>query len=42
MYDAGLAKRLHDHIGGMFEMELATMFGGYNFLMNGNVCVYLG
>ena len=24
MYDAGLAERLHDLVGGMFEMELAT------------------
>ena len=31
MYDAGLAERLHDLVGGMFEMEFATMFGGYGF-----------
>jgi hypothetical protein len=41
MYDAGLAERLHDHIGGMFEMELTTMFGGYGFLMNGHMCVFI-
>ncbi|MGB2263108.1 MAG: TfoX/Sxy family protein [Candidatus Puniceispirillaceae bacterium] len=41
MYDAGLAERLHDLVGGMFEMELATMFGGYGFLMNGHMCVFI-
>ena len=41
MYDAGLAERLHDHIGGMFELKLTTMFGGYGFLMNGHVCVFI-
>lgn len=41
MYDAGLAELLHDHIGGMFEMELTTMFGGYGFLMNGHMCVFI-
>ena len=42
IYDAGLAERLHDLVGGMFEMELATMFGGYGFLMNGQICVSSG
>ena len=41
MYDAGLAKRLHDLVGGMFEIELATMFGGCGFLMNGQMCVFI-
>ena len=41
MYDAGLAERLHDHIGGMFEVELTTMLGGYGFLMNGHICVFI-
>ena len=41
MYHAGLAERLHDHIGGMFEVELTTMFGGYGFLMNGHLCVFI-
>ena len=25
----------------MFEMELAKMFGGYGFLMNGHICVFI-
>ena len=41
MYDAGLAERLHDLVGGMFEMELATMFGGFGFLMNSHMCVFI-
>ena len=41
MYDAGLAESLHDLVGGMFEMELVTMFGGYGFLMNGHICVFI-
>ena len=41
MYDAGLAERLHDHIGGMFEVGLTTMLGGYGFLMNGHICVFV-
>ena len=41
MYDAGLAERLHDLVGGMFEMELATTFGGYGFLMNGHISVFI-
>ena len=40
IYDAGLAKRPHDLVGGMFEMELATMFGGYG-LMNGHMCFFI-
>ena len=41
MYDAGLAESLHHLVGGMFEMELVTMFGGYGFLMNGHICVFI-
>ena len=41
MYGAGLAERLHDLVGGMFEMELATKFGGYGFLMNDHMCVFI-
>lgn len=41
MYEAGLAERLHDLVGAMFEMELATMFGGCGFLMNGCMCVFI-
>ena len=41
MYDARLAERLHDLVGGMFKLELATMFGGYGFLMNGHMCVFI-
>ena len=43
MYDAGLAERLHDLVGGKFDMELATMSGsgGYRFLMNGHMCVFI-
>ena len=41
MYDTGLAERLHDHIGGMFEVELATMLGDYGFLINGHICVFI-
>jgi TfoX/Sxy family transcriptional regulator of competence genes len=41
MCDAGLAERLHDLVGGMFKMELAKMFGGYGFLMNGHMCVFI-
>ena len=41
MYDAGLAEHLHDHIGGVFEVELTTMFSGYGFLMNGHICVFI-
>ena len=31
MYDAGLAERLRGLVGGIFEMELTTNFGGYGF-----------
>ena len=41
MYHAGLAERLHDHIAGMFEVELRKMFGGCGFLMNGPLCVFI-
>ena len=41
MYDAGLAERLHNYIGDMFEVEITTMFGGYGFLMNGHMCVFI-
>ena len=41
MYDARLAEGQHDLVGGMFEMELAKMFGGYGFLMNGHMCVFI-
>ena len=41
MYDTGLAERLHDLVGGMFEMELATMFDGRRFLMNGHLCIFI-
>ena len=42
-YDARLAERLDDLVGGMFNMELATMSGsgGYRFLMNGHMCVFI-
>ena len=39
MYDEGLAERLHNHIGGMFEVKLTTMFGGYGFLINGHILI---
>ena len=41
MYDQGLAARLDDIMAGMLEMEAARMFGGYGFLMNGNMCVFI-
>jgi hypothetical protein len=44
MYDQGLATRLdeiffEDNAGGMFDIEVTRMFGGYGFLVNGNMCV---
>ena len=39
MYDPGLAARLDEIMSGMLEMEVTRMFGGYGFLMNGNMCV---
>ena len=39
MYDRGLAARLDEIMSGMLEMEVTRMFGGYGFLMNGNMCV---
>ena len=41
MYVAGLAERLHDPVGGMFAIDLATMFSGYSVLMNGDMCVFI-
>ena len=41
LYNAGLAQRLHDLFGGMFEMALATMFGGCGFLINGHMNVFI-
>ena len=41
MYDERLAERQHDLVGGMFEMELVKMSGGYGFLMNGQICVFI-
>ncbi len=38
MYDAGLAARLNDIMLGMLEIDVTHMFGGYGFLMNGNMC----
>ena len=38
MYDAGLAARLDDIMAGMLEIDVTRMFGGYRFLMNGNMC----
>ena len=39
MYDPGLAERLTEIMGGMLEMDVTYMFGGYGYLMNGNMCV---
>ena len=39
MYDPGLAARLDETMSGMLEMDVTHMFGGYGFLMNGNMCV---
>ena len=39
MYDRGLAARLDDILGGVLEMEVTYMFGGYGYLINGNMCV---
>ena len=39
MYDKGLAERLIELIGDMFEMEVTYMFGGFGYLMSGNICV---
>ena len=39
MYDKGLAERLTERVGDMFEMEVTYMFGGFGYLMNGNICV---
>ena len=39
MYDKGLAERLTERVGDMFEMEATYMFGGFGYLMNGNICV---
>ncbi|MGC6454132.1 MAG: TfoX/Sxy family protein [Candidatus Puniceispirillaceae bacterium] len=41
MYDTGLAARLDEIMAGMLEMEAARMFGGYGFLMNGHMCVFV-
>jgi len=41
MYDAGLASRLDEIMAGMLEMEATRMFGGYGFLMNGHMCVFV-
>jgi len=41
MYDAGLAERLREMIGGMPDMEESTMFGGFSYLMNGHICVFV-
>ncbi|MEL0206349.1 MAG: TfoX/Sxy family protein [Alphaproteobacteria bacterium] len=41
MYDAGLAERLREMIGGMPDMEESTMFGGFGYLMNGHICVFV-
>ena len=41
MYDARLAEGQHDLGGGKFEMELAKMFGGYGWVMNGHICVFI-
>ena len=39
MYDKGLAERLTERVGDMFEMEVTYTFGGFGYLMNGNICV---
>ena len=39
MYDLVLAARLDETMSGMLEMDVTHMFGGYGFLMNGNMCV---
>ena len=39
MYDKGLAERLTERVGDMFEMEVTYMFGGFGYLMNSNICV---
>ena len=41
MYDAGLAERLREMMGGMPDMEESTMFGGFGYLMNGHICVFV-
>lgn len=41
MYDPGLAERLSDMMGGMLEMDASYMFGGFGYLMNGNMCVFI-
>lgn len=41
MYDPGLAERLREIMGGMLEMDAAHMFGGFGYLMNGNMCVFI-
>ena len=41
MYDAGLAARLDDIMAGMLEIDVTRMFGGYGFLMNGHMCVFI-
>ena len=39
MYDRGLAARLDEILGGVLEMDVTYMFGGYGYLMNANMCV---
>ena len=39
MYDPGLAAGLGDIMSGMLKMEVTRVFGGFGFLMNGNMCV---
>ena len=34
MYDKGLAERLTERVGDMFEMEVTYMFGGFGYMMN--------
>ena len=34
MYDKGVAERLTELVGDMFEMEVTYMFGGFGYLMN--------
>ena len=41
MFDPGLAERLRDMMGGMLEMESSHMFGGFGYLMNGHMCVFI-
>jgi len=38
-YDVGLAERLNDAVAHVPGMTFTGMFGGYGYLLNGNMCM---